>query len=356
MPTSGAPARNPALAPRTAEIYDPPDVAPIPFDLLYPQGVAADAAGRPLYSIYGDPIAPEAAIVGRQMVGGNAIPYPPEGLDALAAATTGRSIAVLPVGHTEWGIRGVELPADAAGATWLGPSRLPELVAVADDLAPSSVSLVAGHEGGHALDLASSYGQGLRSSSDQVEGQLRRIYNDLGNPDPAHRGADVWGVGNPAQQSVVSPETFGYGPADVDAELWAEAYRAALANPDYVLTVAPDVYRIIPQTVARHPELSRFIHFNASGVPLPGGQTPGYFENAPFDLAPPGSVASPTLVMPQSQGPFYLGALLGVPPHSPTLGNLLGSPGAPRIGDPVDQMWPYYRPPPPPPRPRATII
>ncbi|MGD9740143.1 MAG: hypothetical protein AB7O56_09595 [Bauldia sp.] len=85
----------------------------------------------------------------------------------------------------------------------------------------------------------------MRSSSDQVEGQLRRIYNDLGNPDPAHRGADVWGVGNPAQQSVVSPETFGYGPADVDAELWAKAYRAALANPDYVLTVAPDVYRII---------------------------------------------------------------------------------------------------------------
>jgi hypothetical protein len=102
--------------------------------------------------------------------------------------------------------------------------------------------------------------------------KLKTVYNDLNNPylgaerarNPDVDPAEVyWGTG-------VTPEkTFRYSKAP--AQYMAEAIRAAIADPNYMKTVAPKVYEAIADAVNSHPFLSEIIQFNALAALLGGG-------------------------------------------------------------------------------------
>jgi hypothetical protein len=51
----------------------------------------------------------------------------------------------------------------------------------------------------------------------------------------------------------------------------AEAIRAAIADPNYMKTIAPKVYEAIADAVNSHPFLSKIIQFNALAALLGGG-------------------------------------------------------------------------------------
>jgi hypothetical protein len=99
------------------------------------------------------------------------------------------------------------------------------------------------------------------------EGDLRRICNDLHNPDRSQVGAKAYnGPNQPLPPNIVSPETDGYVGHDIGRELFATAFRAYMRAPNYIKSVAPDLAAAIRATVNEDPTLSKIIQFNA--VPL----------------------------------------------------------------------------------------
>lgn len=312
--------------------------------------------GRLWTDIDGRPIAPGSTIIGRQSVGGEDVGlreggYAPEDMDRVATLTTGRPITSLPPGELEPGV---------AGRIWFdprtgGPAHVDRPVRiiswdeddvavardvagieVANNLTPRTEPLVRGHEVGHAIEVTA-VPYGLDIPNDIVESQLRRVYNDLNNPDPARRGILAWNGPNRAPPpEIVSPESQGYRPGRLwdypTRELWAEFGRAYRENPNYVKSIAPDAAYLYRQAVNSHPELSRYYHYNIGG--LPPLSSPSYAENAPFDVLPYDTPAPPFELSPLPAGP-----LPGAAP-----------PMWPPVGTDASTMFPYYRPPLPPAR------
>jgi len=67
-------------------------------------------------------------------------------------------------------------------------------------------------------------------------------------------------------RTPVHPEMRGYRPHQVEVELWAEAIRAYIADPNSIKTVAPvapDVANAIRVAVNNNPKLKDVIQFNA---------------------------------------------------------------------------------------------
>jgi hypothetical protein len=85
----------------------------------------------------------------------------------------------------------------------------------------------------------------------KLESQLERIYRDLNNP--------VDG-----EVTIRTPEDHGYEAIDADRELWAEAIRAYMYDPNYIKTVAPEVAFMIRDHVNGNRSLRRTIQFNAA--------------------------------------------------------------------------------------------
>ena len=56
---------------------------------------------------------------------------------------------------------------------------------------------------------------------------------------------------------------------DVNRELWAQAIRAYMIDPNYMKTVAPNAAAVIRGAVNAYPELSKIIQFDAEGIPIP---------------------------------------------------------------------------------------
>ncbi len=98
---------------------------------------------------------------------------------------------------------------------------------------------------------------------------LRRIYHDL-NADPTD-----WRVlreakgGAPVEQRFwTSPESRGYPAKDVNNELWAEAIRAYMSDPNYLKTTSPKVAARIRKYVNPNPEINPYIQFNSLAAPV----------------------------------------------------------------------------------------
>lgn len=84
----------------------------------------------------------------------------------------------------------------------------------------------------------------------ELQSQLQRIYRDLNNPIDG-------------EVKIRTPKDRGYDPIDEDRELWAEAIRAYMYDPNYIKTVAPDVAFMIRDHVNRNSSLRKTIQFNA---------------------------------------------------------------------------------------------
>ena len=261
-------------------MYNPPAKPPRPFGADYPQGAAADAAGRLTRDIEGRPLGAEH-VVGRAALGGDDQAIAPAQLDEVAKALTGN----YPVGVAAREIKG------NAGMFRVAydPAGRPVHRILVDRAQPQARDKLAAHEIGHALEYFAGRAQGLPQQGLRTE--LRAVYNDLNNPDLAARRAVNPGV-DPASNAVLrnwGPERQGYRGSQVDRELMAEALRAYMSNPNYLKTAAPRA-AAIRQAVNSHPWLSRIVQFNSLAGMLGAGSMAG--------ATPPGAPPAPKPVGP----------------------------------------------------------
>jgi len=242
-------------------MFDFPNMPQRPRSADYPGYSGNDQPGQRLYrTIDGNPIQPDSRIVGRGTAGGRDLALDPAGYDAIAQASTGRPIET--VSSLQW-------PNGQFAVTYRNADGTPRLIEIADDVAAASIDYLRAHENGHALDFFTAP-SGREIPSLDVEKQLRRIYNDGNNTDRSMVGREAFiGYSKPPPVGIVSPETRGYLPGHVEAELWAEAARAYLSNPNYIKSVAPEVAAILREAVNNHPVLSRALTLNVGGIPIP---------------------------------------------------------------------------------------
>jgi hypothetical protein len=269
-----------SLASRSASLYNPPVKPQLPIGAQYPHGVHADAIGRLTHDNKGRELVAQY-IVGRRTVGGADEALSPAEYDAVAEAILGSRHQV---------VAASALPRGAVGAYDPNTGR----TAVYRGLSAETKDMVAAHELAHGLNDKAGDFVGLRRANSipikpGMPRELKTVYNDLNNPYLAaerSRNPDVdpaevyWGTG-------VTPEkTFGYGKADALAEYMAEAIRAAVTNPNYMKTVAPNTYAAIADATNSHPILSKIIQFNALAALLAGGIDPASLP-VPKQSAPP---------------------------------------------------------------------
>ena len=120
------------------------------------------------------------------------------------------------------------------------------------------------HELSHRIDMSTAppgtrteffgmrWGIGAERADDLIEEELYGVYRDLNNPRAKH-----WG-----------PTDEGYARHEVGKELWAEAIRAYMADPNYLKTVAPETAAAIRAAVNENDQLRHIIQFNAGGAPV----------------------------------------------------------------------------------------
>lgn len=221
--------------------YPPPPRPPRPYHDDYPGAAASDAAGRLTQTIDGDPIHPDAVVVGRRGVG--------EADQALSPAEFDRVVETL--GLTPRPGRGRELGPGVVGRYLRDDAAL----LFRRDLDADQVPTVLRHELGHALDDRARHVplEGHRNALDTIYHQLNESRR--------------WRVD--ATRDKTTPRHFGYETEPlVRSELIAEAIRAYLEDPNYIKTVAPKLAAEIRATINRHPELQRVIQFNAGAPPI----------------------------------------------------------------------------------------
>jgi hypothetical protein len=132
----------------------------------------------------------------------------------------------------------------------------------ADDLDPEQAVKTLAHELAHSIDLRAAPPRtrmefragkwGVRSDDEVIEEELYAVYRDLNNPRAKH-----WGSSDE-----------GYARHEVGRELWADAIRAYMADPNYLKTVAPRTAAAIRKAVNENDQLRQIIQFNAGGAPI----------------------------------------------------------------------------------------
>ncbi|MGD9739425.1 MAG: hypothetical protein AB7O56_09570 [Bauldia sp.] len=251
------------LASQRASVYDFPEVPPRPFEADYPtarwpNGPPVDAAGRLIAGIDGRPLDPVGTLVAgrRRAIGPD---HPLSAAELAAGVETGTGTRPQIVARSQIGGDDgrLDIAFDEAGY----PTGY-VVVRTADDLTAGERRHVTAHEWTHHLAYLSDpplthdefwamdWGIPSAEMTRIVEDQLYRIYQDGANP-----------PGQPV--AIQGPLDMGYPPAQVPQELWAEAGRAYLTNPNYIKTVAPDVAEVIRRRLS-----NGTIRFNSLVAPL----------------------------------------------------------------------------------------
>jgi hypothetical protein len=226
-------------------LYNPPVKSLRPFAADYPSGAPADAAGRLTTNIEGRPL-DARYVVGRKVVGGEDIPFPPSKLDALTEAGTGKPSTL----DSARALKG------NAGATLLDRvTARPLEVQLNRNLQPGKAMMVHAHENAHVIDQLAGV---IPTKGLSLE--LKDVYNTLNNPNRAEGGAEAasWG-------RRFTPEALGFKGDEISREYMAEAIRAYMTDPNYLKTVAPKSAAAIREAVNAHPTLSKIIQFNTVG-------------------------------------------------------------------------------------------
>jgi DNA-binding CsgD family transcriptional regulator len=265
-------------------MYNPPSMPERPFEADYPQskwpdGPPVDAQGRLTRDMDGNPLDQTSAIIGRNKAPG----YGPKSeadrslRDRIAVIQTlkkaGSSLERVPRSPNK--ANGSWAPTFDANGRLTGRGS----VQIADDLDRPIVGLddqevtTLSHELAHSIDFKGGPAA-LRARNPntynnrewgidhknphrspearaKLESQLERIYTDLNNP----VGGEV---------KIRTPQDHGYEAIDADRELWAEAIRAYMYDPNYIKTVAPEVAFAIRDHVNGNKSLRKTIQFNAA--------------------------------------------------------------------------------------------
>jgi len=256
-----------------------------PFEADYPSGdlfdgPPTDAQGRLAFDIDGRPLNQNAVIVGRRKApgfgAGSEADQSLRDKDATIQTlrNTGSDFERTPRDLMPSQTDGYWYPNYASNGRSTGRG----VTAIADDLDRQVAGLddrelmVIAHELAHNIDHKSNPARSLKDFDNRkwgidpadspgkakVNDQLLRIYRDLNNPPGG-------------QVSINGPLDRGYEQVDEARELWAEAIRAYMHDPNYIKTVAPDVAFLIRHNVNRNPSLRKTIQFNAAPLAAAGG-------------------------------------------------------------------------------------
>jgi hypothetical protein len=197
-------------------------------------------------------------------LGGADEAFTPAEVDAIATAVTGTSPEAVTVRQIGGNAGRFAVRFDAEGD--------PIYNILVDRLSSGAAKdKILAHETGHAIDYFAGRTRGIPEH--RLNQELRTVYNDLNNPDLAQRRAFNPNV-DPAKSAILrnyGPERQGYPRAEIPRELWAEAIRAYLTNPNYIKSVAPETAKRIREYVNAHPRLSKIIQFNSFAAPLAAG-------------------------------------------------------------------------------------
>jgi len=90
---------------------------------------------------------------------------------------------------------------------------------------------------------------GFKYNDEVIQKELNGIYRDSNNPTAIQH----------------SPIDDGYTKQQARHELWTEAIRSYLTNPNYIKTVAPNAAEFLRARLREHPRLRQLIQFNALG-------------------------------------------------------------------------------------------
>lgn len=247
-----------SMAKKPYGIYNAPERAPHPEIVDYPHGTPSDAAGRITKTFTGDDVRARY-LVGRQVVGGEKVALPPAEYDALTEALTGtKSAALTPR----------EMGSDLGRILINRSSGRPEQIFLRDNLPADKVGMVHAHELGHAVSqrIGPTPYRGMQLKGSAETDALKANYNTLNNPNRASGGLEAapWGP-------KWRPKDSRYPPHQVLPELEAEAFRAALTNPNYMSVQHPELYRRMAEVVNKDPWLSKILQLNslAGGAAIP---------------------------------------------------------------------------------------
>jgi len=210
-----------------------------PFSFDYPTRTGSPGANL-TRTIDGAVMNPKAKIVGRQTVGGPDVPLSYE--DQLLLM---KELGV-PIRHM-----GPEFKAQGYDAYYMPPSqhlsirydpRYEEHIGL--DLTNPDLPNALPHEVGHALDNRAG---GVKMS-----------------PDAKTEAGGIYSWHHKDKRGHVTPSLYGYEGAQIGRELTAEALRGYMQAPGTFKDVAPSAAKAIRSAINAHPELSRFIQFNAN--------------------------------------------------------------------------------------------
>ena len=223
---------------------------PRPFGEDYPQGAPTNDAGFITRDIDGDPITVGPNRVSGRVVEGEDVALSPAQYDAIAEETTGQGFEVAPRS---------KLSGDAGRVVTTRDRRSNDIIDqqafVAGDVRGEGLLLVKGHEIGHIVEILAGGKSGKGISTKGLSGELNDIYNGLNNSNRQNGDAAKWA-------KAERPKDKGYSKEKRPKELWAEAVRAYMENPNYIKTVAPNVAERIRKATKGDPKLSRIIQFN----------------------------------------------------------------------------------------------
>ena len=246
------------LASHGGLLHNPPPQPLRSFTDDYPQGARADAEGRLTQDIDGRKIDRGATVAGRADVGEADQAVGAAEIPAHARRTTGQA----PKREQLEGDSGRFL-IDYEAQT--GRYRGIRGIVVADDLSDDQAIKALAHEVAHSIDFRAVPARtldafhdgkwGIQSGDEKVQQQLYRIYTDLNNPK-----VERW-----------TPLDEGYTKTEEARELWAEAIRAYMADPNYIKTVAPETAAVIRPFANSNKRLNRIIHFNSIGAGAAAG-------------------------------------------------------------------------------------
>ncbi|MGE4220128.1 MAG: hypothetical protein AB7G39_11820 [Alphaproteobacteria bacterium] len=240
-----------AVASKSAWIYNPPAKSPRPFEADYPAGARTDDAGRLTHDIDGNPLVAEH-VAGRRLAGGLDETISPAELGPIAERSAGASI-------TDVAPRALGSDAGRLVKTTDRRSGNSEYeILLRNNLSDAERPLVAAHEVAHLLDqlVGKLPAAGART---KIGMQLRQVYHDL-NDGSWRRGMET------PQRLQTRPEDGRYTDKEIPGELWAEAIRAYMADPNYLKTVAPDVAAAIRKAVNSNPSIRKIVQFNSGGI------------------------------------------------------------------------------------------
>jgi hypothetical protein len=226
------------------------DVPQRPFHDDYPGTVRGDV-GQPLESdIDGRFIDPGATVAGRRTVGGPDSPLSPGEVDDLLTRLgvdwkgAPRSSAALQ-GDSGRYVRGPGKGGQVSRNIWY-----------AADLPREQAQQIIRHELGHAAEDMS-FGQVM--PTDGIKKELRSIYEQSVTP------------GNFKPGRGLTPESFGYSGPKVDSELFAEAFRNYISNPNAIKSKFPKTAARLRDYINTNPNLNKYLHLNSLAPVAPLG-------------------------------------------------------------------------------------